>query len=122
MKLKYFALARTVSKKSNSYPKMGCVIVQKNKVISLGFNNREKTHPKCKTRDHKIHAELHALIGESADSLKGAHVYVYREYANGDLAMAKPCEFCHAALVEAGVKMVFFTTYGGYDNYLIKRV
>ncbi len=121
MKLKYFALARTISKKSKSFPKLGCVIVQKNKVVSLGFNNREKTHPKCKTRENKIHAELHALIGVAAESLKGSHVYVYREYASGELAMSKPCEYCHAALVEAGVKKVFFTTHGGYDNYIIEK-
>jgi deoxycytidylate deaminase len=121
VKLKYFYLARTISQKSKSYPRMGCVIVQKNKIVSVGFNNREKTHPKCNTRDNKIHAELHAIIGVPAANLKGAHVYVYREYADGRLAMAKPCEFCHAALVEAGVKMVFYTTYGGRDSYRIER-
>lgn len=122
MKLKYFKLAQNVASKSSSYPKMGCVIVKKNRVVSVGFNNREKTHPKSKTMGHTLHAELHAIIGVDPADLKGAHVYVFREHLNGDLAMAKPCAVCHAVLSAAGVRRVFYTTYGGHDGYDFKSV
>ena len=121
MKLRFFKLAQAISKKSSSNPRVGCVIVKKNKVVGLGFNNRNKTHPKAKNIGHRIHAELHAIIGVSADDLHGAHVYVFREYADGELAMTKPCACCQAVLESAGVKKVFYTTYGGYDEYEIKR-
>jgi deoxycytidylate deaminase len=120
MKLRFFKLAQTLSKKSKSYPQVGCVIVKKNKVVGLGFNDRSKTHPRAKNIGQKLHAELHALIGVPIEDLKGSSVYVFREYADGSLAMAKPCSACHAALVVAGVKKVFYTTYGGYDEYEIK--
>lgn len=121
MKLKYFKLAKNVADKSASYPKVGCAIVKKNRVVSVGFNNRSKTHPKSKHISQTLHAELHAIIGVDSEDLNGAHVYVFREYANGDLAMSKPCPTCHAALVAASIKKVFYTTYGGYDEYTIER-
>lgn len=120
MKPRFFKLAQTLSKKSKSYPRVGCVIVKKNKVVGLGFNDRSKTHPRAKNMSQTLHAELHAIIGVPTEDLKGSHVYVFREYANGDLAMTKPCAACHAALVAAGVKKVFYTTYGGYDGYDVK--
>lgn len=120
MKQKYFKLAQIVSKKSSSRPKMGCVLIKKNRILSIGFNNRNKTHPKSKTIGNFIHAELHAIVGVHPDDLKDSIAYVFREYANGDLAMAKPCSVCHKALIEAGVKHVFYTTYGGYSGTRIK--
>ena len=121
MKQRFFKIAQTCSKKSTSNPKMGCVIVKKNKVVGVGFNDRHKTHPKSTTMGNTIHAELHAVIGVAAEDLRGAHVYVFREYVNGELAMARPCPHCHAVLVSAGIKKVFYTTYGGYDGYEIKK-
>jgi deoxycytidylate deaminase len=119
MKMRFFKIAQTCSKKSTSNPRVGCIIVKKNRIVGLGYNDRRKTHPRAKTMSQTIHAELHAVIGVPAEDLKGAHVYVFREYVNGDLAMTKPCAACHAVLEAAGVKKVFYTTYGGYDSYEI---
>ncbi len=120
MKSRFFQLARVVSKKSQSDPQMGCVLVSKNKVISVGFNDKKKTHPFCKTHSNRLHAELHALIGIDIELLRNAVCYVYREYKNGKPAMAKPCPVCEAALIEAGVKVVHYTTNGGHDTMRLK--
>lgn len=121
MKLKFLKLAQLCSKKSKSHPKVGCVIVKKNKIVGLGWNDRSKTHPKSQTMGNFRHAELHALIDASDSDLKGSHVYVFREHANGMYAMVKPCVHCHAILADAGVKKVFYTTYGGWDEYEIEN-
>lgn len=117
MKPRFFKIAQTCSKKSNSNPRMGCVIVKKNRIVGLGYNDRRKTHPKSKTMGNFLHAELHAIIGVASDDLIGAHVYVFREISDGSLAMAKPCPACHAVLAAAGVKKVFYTVQGGYGEY-----
>ena len=108
----FFRLARLVSLKSNYRVKLGCVIVQHGKPISIGFN-RVKTHPISGEFTRTLHAEMDALISARAP-LDGATVFVYRERANGDLGLAKPCKNCYKKLVNSGVKKIYYSTTSGY--------
>ena len=116
MKLKFFELARRTSFKSPSKFKLGCIITNKNRVISFGFNQMHKTHPKFPTHSNTIHAELHCLIGLPYEETKGSTCYVYREAFNGNLANSRPCPVCYTALKHAGVKEICYSTREGYKS------
>jgi len=121
MRHNLFRLAKKVSKKSPSIFKLGCVITdRKHKVLSVGFNDMNKTHPKSKAFHKAIHAELDALLGLSYSDLKDGHAYVYRELQNGDMALSKPCIHCEEMLKRAGIKKVYYTDNTGYKSMKLK--
>lgn len=110
MKPKMFELAKKLSYRSPSKFKLGCVIADKNKIVSMGFNDMNKSHPKTLDPWKTLHAEVHALIGLPRDFTKGCNAYVYRETKDGKRANSKPCESCQMALKLAGIKKVYYTT------------
>lgn len=110
-----FHLARKMAKKSKSSHKLGCVIANRNKVISVGHNDMSKTHPKSNSPFRTLHAEVDALIGLSYLETAGCTAYVFREFKDGRYAMAKPCKACELALIKAGIKRVCYTTDNGWD-------
>ena len=114
MKRKFFKLAKALADRSEHHTKIGAVIVKKNRVISVGYNKPRKTHPKSKHPFSTIHAELDAILGVSRKDLKDATIYVYREYKNGNPALARPCKYCWMHLEEVGIKKVYYTCSGGW--------
>ena len=114
MNIKYFNMAKVVSKQSPSRFKLGCVVVNKNKVLSKGFNQMHKTHPRCKTWGNFVHAELNALINLPLYKSYGASIYVYRETAEGIIANSKPCNVCMNTIIAAGIKKIYYTTNNGF--------
>lgn len=116
MKSKFFKLAKKLSEKSDHHSHhLGCVIVNKNSVISVGFNQL-KTHSKSPHKYKMLHAEISALLGNTYRELKGCTAYIYREHRSGEKALAKPCPSCEIALKEAGIKKVCYTTEEGYKE------
>lgn len=128
--ISYFNRARNAALASN-HPqyKLGAVVVFKHQVISVGSNNFHKSHPKqvelnklrfdadCK---NSIHAELAALLPViNKYDLSTATIYVYREHANGTLAMARPCKGCMSLIRGCGIKKVYYTTCDGYAEETI---
>lgn len=115
MKLKFFELAKAVSKQSD-HPDhaLGAVIVKKNKVISVGFNTM-KTHPKCTFWHQRTHAELSAIIKAKTD-LRGCTIYIYREDKMGKLSISRPCYSCMAVIEMVGIKYICYTTSTGYKK------
>jgi len=113
-KEKFFRLAKRVSQRSDHHShKIGCVIVYKNRVISIGFN-RLCTHPKSIHKHKSLHAEISALIGIPLEELKNCVAYVYRETKDGNAALSKPCEACEQALRMSGIKRVYYTVERGW--------
>lgn len=123
----FFNAAKEISQLSD-FKKyhIGCVIVDKNRVISSGFSCN-KTNPIQKrynslrfsvdSTPHKLHAETKALLPllklRDADRSRWK-VYLYREHANGTLAMSRPCPSCMALLKDSGIHRIFYTTDDGY--------
>jgi deoxycytidylate deaminase len=101
---------------------MGCVIFRGNKVISVGFN-KMKSHPEFATEDrfYSLHAEMDAIIKAKQD-LSGCIMYVYREYKDGGVALAKPCILCMPSIIESGIKKVFFTDPSSKKDYSIIKL
>ena len=124
---KYVSFAKSASQYSDFCGEKvsrhtGCVMVYKNKVISVGWNT-SKEHPLQKKYNkergfdtdvskNSLHAEMYALIKSEGLEIDWSKVimFVYREHADGGLAMAKPCEACEKAIADRGIKTVFYTS------------
>ena len=122
----FFDAAKAVSE-SSEFPKVhiGCVVTEGNhRIISSGCNST-KTHPLQKQLNrerfevdsvHSLHAEVSALLPlmkEDIDFSK-VEVYTYRNYANGKIAMARPCPSCMKLIKDLGIKKIHYTTADGY--------
>lgn len=109
---KFFELAKKQSEKSD-HPKhqMGCVIVNKSKVLGFGYNTL-KTDPNSPDPWKTTHAEFAAY--KNSNDIEGATVYVFRQQRNGRWANAKPCPSCLEFLSKTGIKRVYYTNGDGY--------
>ena len=119
----YFRLAKKASLNSVHIIKLGACILSKNRVISVGFNQRFKTNPFIRKFDpHKtIHAEMSAIFRiKNKSLLKGATMVVYRE-KNEDksIGMAKPCPVCQEIMKHYGFEKMIYTTDFGYMEEMI---
>lgn len=121
----FFNSARAVSRLSDHRYKLGCVVVDRHRIISSGFNSRTKCHRVQAILDEEFfgqitrgseHAEVAALlplIRRKAD-LSGATVYVYREDRSGRIALARPCPRCMSLLLRLGIRKIKYTTSFGF--------
>lgn len=101
--------------------KIGCVIAQKNKVLSASFNST-KTHPLQKKMNkerfevdntpHSLHAEIHALsyLIDCDIDWKGSVLYTARKRKDGHYGMARPCPSCMKLIKKLGIKNIVYTT------------
>jgi len=109
---KFLDIAMIHAKQSEHEFKMAALVVQGSRIMSRGLNSF-KTHPKMPLRPNrkyrKIHAELDAILRCPYEQIEGSVVYVARRLANGDYAMAKPCEFCIKLLEDSGITKVYYT-------------
>lgn len=107
----FFRIARSESKKSNFKIKMGAVIARA-RPIATGHNSK-KTHPKFANPNlqlrSSIHAEISCLINSPISKIYHSDIYVYREFTNGNPALARPCEMCMKVLKQYGVRRIFYT-------------
>jgi deoxycytidylate deaminase len=108
----YFRLAKNASKHSEHKIKVGAVLVDGSRVISVGFN-KIKYNGRFETKWDTTHAEISALMTSGKRNIKNATIYVYREKRNGTIGMARPCEYCQQSLKDFGVKTMIYTI----ENY-----
>ena len=86
------------------------LVVSKNKVLSVGYN-QPKTHTMSKdTPMQQLHAEMHAIPGCPEAAVDGAEVIVARLKPSGKPGLSKPCEACEKILRRFGIRRVFYTT------------
>jgi deoxycytidylate deaminase len=110
MKNRFFQAARKASFKStHRQHKIGCVLVYKNKIVSVGFNQL-KTHPESTHPYKSIHAEFDAIYKSNSLALSDCDLYVYREDKKGKPAIAKPCKYCDLLIKQVGIKNVYYTS------------
>lgn len=89
---------------------------RKGRVLSVGKNSYEKTHPlqarfAAKVGTPKkiyLHAEIDAIV-RCKDLRKAHRIEVIRVAKNGDLVNAKPCSICQSAIESSGIKIVSHT-------------
>jgi len=109
-----------INSSSDSKYLIGAVCLDRGgNVISYGFNSYSKTHPlqyhyAQKTQKKErifLHAEIAAIIRarRKIDTLIIARI-MYKSLRYG---LSKPCPICTLAIMEAGIKNVYFTnSYG----------
>lgn len=121
----YLRCAKEVSNASD-FPRVhiGCVIVQRHRLISSGYNSETKMstlqsrvnskHFKCHCSG-KLHAETMAMLPflKTHTSLKGATLYTYRETADGRLGKSRPCPRCMSLIKSLEIKKIVYTTEDG---------
>lgn len=98
--------------------RIGAVLVDGNYIIA-GAANMDRPHPaqykynikaNRPPSEHKIHAEIHALVRSKDYDLTGCTAYIARLDKLGRMAMCRPCKACRLALRDAGVQTIVFTT------------
>jgi deoxycytidylate deaminase len=103
--------------------KVSAAVVYKNRIVSYGVNSY-KTSPfqkKYGKNEHAIflHAEIAAIKNASRhltlSQLSHSVLIICRVNDQG-LAMSKPCVGCQRAIIEFGIKQVFFTTVDGIEQ------
>ena len=107
--------------------KLGCVLVDKHRIVSSGHNSPTRCSPLQKQMDtarfgnqdkHRgpVHAEtacLLPLIRQGYDMTR-SDLYIVRRHKDGSLALSRPCTGCMSLLRANGVRNVFFSAEGGY--------
>lgn len=134
-KAKCFEVARSVSELSDrKKQKTGCAIFYKRKLIAVGSNTNRETYLQkkyniyrnfdTKTNKNCAHAEMVALerflkltTHQEIDCSK-IEIFIYRQHANGTLALSKPCPACEAALRDYGVKHIYYT---GENSFVYEK-
>lgn len=109
-----YDLAMQVAKLSQCRYRLGAVIVKGSRVLSVGCNVT-KSHPIHKEYPNwtiSIHAEHSAILKATTD-VSGATVFVARQGGN---KASKPCSFCLAVLLEAGIKEIVY-----YNGALVRE-
>lgn len=124
----FFRAADAVASLSNhKQTKLGCVLVDKHRIVSSGHNSSTRCSPLQKQMDvsrfghpdkHRgpVHAEtacLLPLIRQEYD-MSRSDLYIIRRHKNGSLALSRPCPGCMSLLRANGVRRVFFSVDDGY--------
>ena len=103
-------LAVACAELSNHRFRLGAVIHHGSRVLGVGFNQADKTHPASPHPFKSIHAEFSAFVNATRnvgiDRLKGSSIYVHRLKADGGPGLAKPCRFCEELLNKVGVRNI----------------
>ena len=110
MRFHSYAASAAISAASKSIYKfkLGCAIVYKNRIISIGYN-KNKTHPKSNTDHNTIHAELDAIIKVWDEDLSDCFLYVCRIKKDNSFGLAKPCYWCMNLIREKNIRNVYHT-------------
>lgn len=123
----FFRAAESVLCLSNHIrTRHGCVLVDKHRIVSSGYNSSTRCSPLQKQIDTArfgspeqqkgtVHAEtacLLPLIKQGYD-MSRSDLYIVRRHKNDSLAISKPCPGCMSLLRASGVRRVFFSVEGG---------
>lgn len=96
---------------------VGAVIARGGRILSIGQNKPKMNVYTMQNAHHEfcvsIHAEIDAIlrIRRKVD-LRGATIYVVRLKKNGETGVATPCKMCSRAIVDHGIKRIFYTVDG----------
>lgn len=102
-------MAKMAMTKSNCKIKVGASLVSKGRII-LGYN-QQKSSPRA-VQWYKYIDQSHAefnLFARMIPPVKGI-VSIFRQFANGQMALARPCPYCINMLKFYGIKTIRYTT------------
>lgn len=112
-------MAITEAEKSDHQHRIGCVIFDKNTILSKGFNvslkSAKKLHPRFRRWPNSIHAEVNAILNAKTD-LKGSDIFIVRINRKNELLLAKPCTYCLSYLHYVGIRRIIYSIKGGFEE------
>ena len=125
----FFRAAGAVASLSDhKQTKLGCVLVDKHRIISSGHNSSTRCSPIQKQMDaarfgfpdqHKgpVHAETACLLPliRQGHDMSRSDLYIVRRHTNGSLVLSRPCPGCMSLLRANGVRRLFFSVEDGYS-------
>ena len=116
-------LATAVHRDDECYYQLCALVVKKNRVLSVGYNN-PKTHPLAKTKMRQLHAEMDAILRCTIEQLDGAELIVVRARRDRKVGMAKPCKACNSfILLHTTIKRVYYTVdCDDWENPVFERM
>lgn len=97
-------------------------ISRKSKILSIGINDYNKTHPKLKEFNYnplsKIHAEMAACLKLGLIDCTGLTMFSLRVDMNDKTANAKPCLGCARLISSLSFKECYYTNdIGTFDKF-----
>lgn len=130
---RYIEVARALQPKyqNGRFFHVTCIF-DKNRLLSIGVNDYRKEHPRRKygvyspTKEGSyyrpsLHAEIKALLKLGEEDCSKFVFLNIRLNANGEPALAKPCQNCFGVLKnQVGYKRIYYTS--GKDNQIIEVV
>ena len=109
---KFLKQAVDEANKSTFRQKVGAIIFNKNRIISRGYNDPERSvkhiNKKFQRWPGTVHAEVAAILKAKTD-LKGFSILVVRVNSKNQLRLAKPCEWCSMYLDYVGIKKIYYS-------------
>ena len=108
-------IARTSEKVARC--RVVAALVKRNKILAVGVNSYHSIKLARRFAKHELATSTHAEIAAihsflqryDKSKLKDCTLYVCRILHNGQMALAKPCEGCKAAIKQFGIKEVRYS-------------
>lgn len=124
IKQKIITLAYKYKDIPNAKNKHMSFIVQRSNIITIGFNDYQKTHPISRNLKYKfdaMHSELDAFLKVrwSNIDLSKCELINIRINRFGELRMAKPCKRCLHFLKLLNFQRIWYSSWNG-DFYLLE--
>lgn len=130
---RYFEMAKNISNLSDcKQHKLGCVFIYKGKVIAAQYNTTktspvQKQYNKLRNFEYDtpnngaIHAEFGCLLHTKDMEIdwNKVSVFIYRNHRNGIRARSFCCEACRQAIIDRGIRRIYFT---GENSYCYERI
>lgn len=93
-------------------------IVERNCILSVGWNKSFKTHPLAKRYGHRfssIHSELDAIknFPYAPASLIYYKFVNLRIMGDGSVGLSKPCVHCQELLAKFGIEQIYYSDHDG---------
>lgn len=100
-------------------------ILLRNKILSIGVNKPNKTHPlafKFKHRFNCTHSELDSIVRfkYSHEILQKCDMVNIRVSINDEIRIAKPCCYCFSLISAFGIKYIYYSN--RYNSFSRMRI
>lgn len=98
-------------------------LVRRSRVLSIGINNSQKSHPTAKLFGHyraNIHSELSAIVNfpKNYDITRCSLYNIRILRADNSIALSKPCKHCKKLIYAFGIKDVIYTnSQGSFEKW-----
>lgn len=116
---------RTIDYPKYMYFRLIAAVVSGGRILSVGVNKSKKNGYVARNQYAEYcntHAEIDALLKiKDPKVLLGAKLFVMRLQRDREtIVSAKPCEMCYKAMLDAGIKRVYYTNeHGDVESFRI---